>query len=357
VRLTLLLLAAMGMLLFVLLAGCARSGHKQNVEAANNKRPTDSKSEVMSDGCLGKLRTWKDISFSPNGKKIAFTSVYQEVHSGDPGSDICMINADGTGMVRLTDDPRQDMFPTWSPDGRHLAFIRALPEDYGTNFVSAVVVMAADGSHEKELPGTKHRQPEDAMSNDSMRPLDWSPSGEEIAYSSASCDIYIKPADGSGAASKLSRNPNWGCTKDPAWSPDGKRLAFGGDFGIYVKNLSDGSRDTEQVRRVAGGRGFTYHTPTWSPDGTEIAFDKNDTSLYKVNAGGSGETNLDSFGWSPNWLPDGNHIAFLRWVCGGSGCDKARYNAVYEMDPDGSERTIVDQLPKGAPYVNRFGAE
>jgi Tol biopolymer transport system component len=375
-RPTLLLLAAMGLLLFVLSSGCDGSGQKRNVQAANDKPKSDSKSEPPSDWCLGDHRTWQDISFSPDGKKIAFTSTYQADQNDyytpprrNPDAldtDICVINADGTGMDRLTDDPRYDMFPTWSPDGKHLAFIRGLPEGMDDplaedHLASTVVIMDADGSHEKELPGTKHRQPDDAMFSYSamdMRPLDWSPSGEEIAYSTASCDIYIKPADGSGAARKLPRDPDWGCTKNPAWSPDGKRLAFDGDFGVYVRNLSDGGRDTDQVRRVVGTTGL-HSTPTWSPDGTEIAFvgSSHCYCIYKMDPDGSGGTNLGPFGWSPNWLPDGKHIAYLGWVsvCIGSDCDDARSNAVYESDSDGSDRTVVEKLPKGAPYLNQSG--
>jgi Tol biopolymer transport system component len=362
-RPTLLLLAAMGLLLFVLSSGCDSSGQKRKVETANDKPQTDSKSEAMTDECLGDQRTWKDISFSPDGKKIAFTSLFlgdftERENQDDLDTDICVINADGTGMVRLTDDPGIDMFPTWSPDGRHLALIRGLPERMddpvvADHLASTVVIMDADGSYEKELPGTKHKQPDDAMWNnrqEHIRPLDWSPSGEEIAFSSASCDIYIKPADSSGAARKLSRNPDWGCTRDPEWSPDGKRLAFSGDFGIYVRNLSEDRSDTDQVRRVAGGRGGYYYAPAWSPDGTEIVFFDNG-QLHKVNVGGSGETDLGASGWSPNWLPDGKHIAYLGLDSFTTWSVYAYHNRVYEVSADGSHRTIVDHLPKGARWV------
>jgi len=149
----------------------------------------------------------------------------------------------------------------------------------------------------------------------------WSPDGTRIAFvAGAPLNIYVMKADGSGIR-RLSRCDPPPCEDNqPAWSPDGRRLAFVRFGDIYVMN-ADGS----SVRRLT-------HAPTplgdgqpaWSPDGTRIAFvvlreaPGNVPAIYLMNADGTGvrkltrcvgEGCLDS---QPSWSPDGKQIAFIR---------------------------------------------
>ena len=62
-----------------------------------------------------KLKT--DPAFSPDGTKIAFVAT----HDGD--AEIYVMNIDGTGLKRLTDNEHVDAVPTWSPDGRRIVFV------------------------------------------------------------------------------------------------------------------------------------------------------------------------------------------------------------------------------------------
>ncbi len=138
------------------------------------------------------------------------------------------------------------------------------------------------------------------------------PSGQ-IAFVAPNGQLELMNADGSDVKTLTS-----GRGSDPAWSPDGAKLAFSGDSGIFVMN-ADG---TGAVQLTTGGM-----QPTWSPDGSRIAFvmlerDSTGTeaNIYEriavVNADGS------RFAWlsagpyddSPAWSPDGTRIAFVRSV-------------------------------------------
>jgi Tol biopolymer transport system component len=83
-------------------------------------------------------------AWSPDGTKIAFTS------NRDGNHEIYVLNADGTGVTRLTNDPLRDAEPAWSPDGTKIAFSRSGylgPEI----LVEQIYVMNADGSGAKGL--------------------------------------------------------------------------------------------------------------------------------------------------------------------------------------------------------------
>jgi len=135
--------------------------------------------------------------------------------------------------------------------------------------------------------------------------------------------LYVMNADGSGLR-------RLGPGTDPAWSPDGKRIAFAGllevKAGIYIAN-ADGS---EQVRLTQG----SDWQPTWSPDGRRIAFmsfRKGNREIFVMNADGSGMQNLTRNPWEdrhPSWSPQGDRIAFIS--------NRSGHWQVWIMAPDGS---------------------
>lgn len=249
---------------------------------------------------------------------------------------IWLMRADGSERTRLTDVEANDMAPTWSPDGRRIAFVT----DRDGN--REIYVMSANGSSQQNL--TRH----DA---EDWTP-DWSPDGRRIAFASfrdGNWEIYVMDTNGSNLR-RLTEND--AADYSPAWSPDGSRIAFvsnrDGNLEIYVMN-ADGSNQTRFTRDDA-----TDQSPTWSPDGTSLVWEsyrEGNMELYTANADGSGARNLsrDSFANShgPTWSPWGGHVAFFSNRDGG-------WN-IHVLDIETGERTNItmDDITQQAPSWGR----
>lgn len=130
-----------------------------------------------------------------------------------------------------------------------------------------------------------------------------------IAFERAGQVTVKNPGDVSSATPLTAAGSN----EDPAWSPDGTRIAFvsnrAGPFDVYVMD-ADGSDQTRITFEAVDA-----HHPAWSPDGTRIAFDGNNVSqdIVVVNANGSGRTVVaggDNIQNSPEWTADGARIVF-----------------------------------------------
>ena len=137
--------------------------------------------------------------YSPDGSKIAFVS------GRDGNSEIYVMNADGSGVANLTNDPGLDYFaPSWSPDGSKIAF----GSKRGGNF--DVFTMNADGTGQTNVTNN---------AGDDIDPA-WSPSGTQLAFASdrsGQDDIYVAAADGSGVT-RLAGTGS-GPNTEPAWLP------------------------------------------------------------------------------------------------------------------------------------------
>jgi TolB protein len=196
----------------------------------------------------------QDVAWSPDGRRIAISAVPPEIRA----SEIYLIDADGGGLRRLTNNQVPDMQPAWSPDSRSIAFMssrRGRREIYS---------MRADGSGQRRLTD---------QSEDCESPT-WSPNGRWIV---ASCQLgwwklmRLRP-DGSGERRLL---PGLVWEQEPAFAPDGSivfaRRAGRAQFpGIYSVRI-----DATRLRKLSS----TGDEPVASPDGQLIAFARRTDSL------------------------------------------------------------------------------
>jgi Tol biopolymer transport system component len=264
----------------------------------------------------------RDTTWSPDGARIAFTS------SREDGG-IYAMDADGRNVARLNDVP-DAYLARWSPDGLHIAFRS------GHDGNEDLFVMDADGSNLIRLTNDVHVETD----------LAWSPDGRRIAFGSGDSnrEIYVVNVDGSDLLN-ITNNPEH--DEEPAWSPDGSRIAFmswrnepslldcfpAGNCNteIYVMN-ADGSNPIN-LTNSPGEDAY----PTWSPDGNRIAFASirdGDQEIYVMNVDGSSQIRLTTRrgpDYEPAWSPDGIRIAFEH-----SASTFAHDYEISLINPDGS---------------------
>ena len=206
--------------------------------------------------------------------------------------------------------------------------------------------------YEVKVDGTGLRNLSRCPEGSDIEPA-WSPDGRKIAFVSdrngfLNQDIYLMDADGSN---QVRLTYDEAKDYDPAWSPDGKKIAFvsdrystpqQGNDDIFVMN-SDGTH----IVRLTEDPEYDF-APQWSPDGKYILFTSSrygGQEIFIMKADGSCKMRLtvteDIYEWTPVWSPDGLGIAFAK----GKGDD---YD-ICIMDRGGREvRKVLDD-----PYEDR----
>ena len=285
-------------------------------------------------------------AFPGDNGKIAFVR----------GGDMYTMDADGDPQTNLTSG-NGGTDPAWSADGSKLAFVRS----------GDIYVMNADG------PGEPSN-----ITNSSKNECSptWSPDGTKIAYSATTetCrystqaeflsnlqDIFVSNVDGSGEPVNLTNL--YRGEADPAWSPDGTKIAFvrqsycdsdqgcsSGRFThrIFTMNATDGSN---QLQRTDSAVNSTF--PDWAPNGARIAFSSAGV-IYTMDFDGTDKVRVSQdsgYDSSPVYSPDGTKVAFTSTRISGN-------SEVYTMGLNGGGLTNItndvadDYAPDWQPVDN-----
>lgn len=209
-------------------------------------------------------------SWSPDGRKIAFSG------RRDGNTDIYVMDRPGDNVVRLTDHPGSDSVPAWSPDGTKIAFSssRDDPED----LMMDLFVMNADGGDVTKIsakPGSEAN-------------MSWSPDGTHIAFDHHD-RIYSVAVDGTDAKPLTARRRM--LATNPSWSHDGRRILFQAqtseDTGMDIFVMrSDGA----SKKGLVVGKG-EQQSPSWSPNDKHFAF-SNRWRLARARSDGTGVRNI-----------------------------------------------------------------
>jgi Tol biopolymer transport system component len=307
--------------------------------------------------------TWaSDLAWSPDASTLVFARSTSAIASFG----LWQVDADGSDLGPLGDRPSAQS-PSWSPDGRHIAFMAPIGPERATLFV-----MDTDGTGVRRIPGL----PNNAVSP-SWQPVLADQTVPAPGRSMANGPIYFRVggADGGSRVESILPDGTGRHVVFPgggpvhysriAFSPDGTRIAFDnfleGDYGIETAD-PDGS----DIVRLTDGVNDSW--ASWSPDGTKILFSSTrydpaiegclpgfpheyrcPTDIYVMDVDGSNVVRLtdDPAGeFMPRWSPDGGLIAFVR-----EGELRAgTYEAIYTMRPDGTNVRKISSGDGGSDF-------
>lgn len=244
-----------------------------------------------------------DPQIAPDGTRVAFTRVTINEGKGDYETSLWLVPATGAEAPRALTAGTRDSSPRWSPDGRTIAFVRAVERD-GRPQPAQIFVMSLDGGEARPITNVARGAGAPA----------WSPDGRRIAFSS-----LTRPEDDSASATKPS---------DVRVITSAVYRSNGGGWNeadrpshLWVADVRPGVEIAPARQLTTGAYSEGGHA--WAPDGSKIYFtstrtdepyyQQSDSDLYAVPAAGGSIARVASINGTiggPRPSPDGKWIAF-----------------------------------------------
>jgi len=255
------------------------------------------------------------------------------------GSDLYAVAIDGSRTVRLTSTPARERAPAVSFDGRRIAFVRSDPNGFG---FGQIWTMNVDGTHRTRL----------TRGGGDWDPA-WSPDNKTIYFTRNPqvttlgwCGSIFR-VDASGRNLQRVISPPYGHSlKQPAVSPDGRRIAFddwngcsGGTRGPRLRVIDTSGHPTGDLARLPHNGYYPdpeHYSPAWSPDGRRIAFGLHgrlsiaNRDGSEVRSAAPSRLGIADAWTHPAWSPDG------KWIAVVSGLPVIGRGVLYVVHPDGT---------------------
>lgn len=306
-------------------------------------------------------------SVSPDGTQVIYTVRAWEVERDrhELRTHVWKVPVGGGVARQMTYGERGDSQPAWSPDGRFISFVSARGAGTGDETPRPqIYLMRVDGGEASKLTEAK----------EGVTSYSWAPDSTRIAYvtndpRSAEEEAAVRKrdderifegdfrwahlwtiaVDGSGPATRITEGASYTIVGSPAWSPDGKRLAFTGKptamtrddrTDIYIADLA-----VAAVTKISTNVG-SDSSPQWSPDGTTIAWTSEPSTAPPIGDGTYasyiGNSHLvlynvaqktardvsnrayDGDVGTPQWTADGKQIVFV--------AGKRTYTEIFSFD-------------------------